>query len=183
MVGGTVGVTVGIEVGFGTAVGFAGTLVAVGADSAFGVGVALGVAAFSGVAVAGGFAVGAATCWVAVGAEITSSLSSDPEEQPIIKTKASTKIEPGTRVFFRPIFIFVSMLRRYLNQLRQYNDTQIPGLNHTVYFDNSHSQFKITTYFGLSDIKSNLTINYTGIEIASKLVLTTYKKPTLPWAF
>jgi len=111
--GGTVGVTVGIEVGFGTAVGFAGILVAVGTDSGFGAGVGLGAAAFSGVVVAGGFAVGAATCCVVVGAEPTSplSLSSDPEEHPMIRAEARiANVDPGIRIFLKPIFISASSL-------------------------------------------------------------------------
>ena len=61
-------------------------------------------------------------------------------------------------------------LGRYLNQLHQDNDIQFQGFNHTFYFDNSRGQFKnhnikITTYLGLSDIKSSLTTNHTDIEI------------------
>ena len=58
------------------------------------------------------------------------------------------------------------MLRRYLNQLRQYNDTQFPGLNHTFYFDNSRGQFKNHNILGVIRQKSSLTTNYAGIEIA-----------------
>ena len=40
-------------------------------------------------------------------------------------------------------------LRRYLNQLREDNDIQFPGLNHTFYFDNSRGQFKNHNILGV----------------------------------
>ena len=123
-VGGGVGVTVGTTVGFGTVVGLAGTLVAVGIASGFAVGFtsgaeafSLGAGAFSGADYSSGFevGVGAVSCCVAdsaAPASINDFLSSsEPEEQPTIKAEAKiTNIDPGIRIFFKPVFISASKL-------------------------------------------------------------------------